>query len=200
MPVVINISGDTAEDTVREFRVLSKSFLHDVTPIVSGETGGMRGAPSSVAAEDNKVTTNTERPGDKPNSRTRRAAAPKDDAPKGNISTSPEDRKDPAVSEAGQAKDKADEQAESAGNKTAGTLKHDDIRGALGDYVKAFGMPAALEDGPKVLAMVLGDKPDKTDWKISEIPEDQDKLGKILGGIKEMTEKNPFKREAAKAA
>lgn len=109
------------------------------------------------------------------------------------ISSGTEERVDPAV----EAQDKADESAETAAAKAdAPKLTHDDVRAVLGDYVKAFGMPAAQEDGPKVLALIFGEGKSK----VSDIPDMQDALEKAVAGIKEMLEKNPYKREAVKVA
>jgi hypothetical protein len=109
------------------------------------------------------------------------------------ISQSPEDRRDPE-NEADAQQDAADEAAETAQQKEAlgKKLTHDDARAALGAYVKAYGMPAALEDGPKVLTMLFGDEV----TKVSAIPDDQESLAKAVAGINEMTAKNPFKRGA----
>lgn len=105
------------------------------------------------------------------------------------ISQAPEDRQDPDNPQ-----DAADEAAETEAAKAASgkTYTHDDARGALGAYVKAYGMPAALEDGPKVLAMLFGDEI----TKVSAIPDDQESLAKAVAGINEMLAKNPFKRTA----
>lgn len=98
--------------------------------------------------------------------------------------------------------DKQDTADEAADKGEAAKLSHDSIRTALGAYVKKFGMPAAQEDGPKVITLALGarDKADATvNWKISDIPDEQETLKKVLDGVSEMTAKNPFKREAVKA-
>jgi hypothetical protein len=98
-----------------------------------------------------------------------------------------------ADSEADAAQDALDEAHETAAAREAGggakTL--DDVRAALGKYVKAFGMAAAQEDGPRVLSMVCGDDV----VKISAVPDD--KIAAVIAGIEEMTTKNPFKRAAA---
>jgi hypothetical protein len=91
------------------------------------------------------------------------------------------------------AQDALDEAHETAAAREAGggakTL--DDVRAALGKYVKAFGMAAAQEDGPRVLSMVCGDGV----TKISAVPDD--KIAAVIAGIEEMLVKNPFKRAAA---
>lgn len=90
-----------------------------------------------------------------------------------------------------QEQDAADEAAETAATRKADATL-DDVRGALGDYVAKFGMAAAQEDGPKVLKLLFGDGV----AKISTIPEGADNFARAVAGVREMTEKNPFKREA----
>lgn len=98
-----------------------------------------------------------------------------------------DDQTDDAETEA---QDAADEKAE-ADVTSNGNLTLDDVRGALKDYVGAYGMAAAQEDGPKVFALLFGD----TCKKVSDIPEDQAALGKAVSGVREMLTKNPYKRE-----
>lgn len=64
----------------------------------------------------------------------------------------------------------------------------DDVRRAMGDYVKAFGMAAAQEDGPALLRSLFG----ADVAKISAIPADG--FAKAYRAIVGMTEQNPHKR------
>ena len=107
------------------------------------------------------------------------------------ISTSPEDRRDPD-NPADAAQDAADEAAETASAKAASgkKLTHDDVRSALGAYVKAYGMAAAQEDGPKVIALMFG----AGSSKVSDIPDTPEALAKAVAGVEEMTRKNPYER------
>lgn len=98
-----------------------------------------------------------------------------------------DDQTDDAETEA---QDAADEKAEADANSN-GKLTLDDVRGALKDYVSAFGIAATQEDGPKVFALLFGD----ACKKVSDIPEDQASLGKAVAGVQEMLAKNPYKRE-----
>lgn len=107
-----------------------------------------------------------------------------------NISTG-EERIDPtSVEDAAQ--DAADEVAEVEAALDEKILTHDDVRQALSAYVKAFGMDAAMEDGPKVIAMLFGEGK----VKVSDIPNEQVALAKAVSGIEEMRVKNPFGRRA----
>lgn len=94
--------------------------------------------------------------------------------------------------------DAADEAAETAAAAPADeakTLTLDDVRHALGEYAAKFGMDATQQDGPQLLKLVCGDAVDR----MSLIPDDQAVLGKVVAGIREMLEKNPYQREPIKA-
>lgn len=89
--------------------------------------------------------------------------------------------------------DEADETAAAVEDRPADKkLTHDDVRSSLGAYVKLYGMAAAQEDGPKVIALALKN-PEIV--KVSAIPETQEALGAVVAGIDEMTRKNPFQRD-----
>ena len=111
------------------------------------------------------------------------SAAPESDAP-ANISTG-EERIDPTSPEDA-AQDAADEAAEVEATRSA-ALTHDDVRQALGAYVKAFGMPAAMEDGPKLIGF----------QKVSDIPAEQGPLGAAVEAVTAAIEANPFGRVRA---
>lgn len=92
------------------------------------------------------------------------------------------------------AQDEADEKAESdAARDPEKPLTLDDVRSALGEYVRVYGMAAAQEDGPKVITLVCGEGK----VKVSDVPDD--KVAAVVSGVKEMSEKNPFKREKVAA-
>lgn len=101
-----------------------------------------------------------------------------------------EERIDPITAEDA-AQDAADEAAEVEATKEP-ELTHDDVRAALQKYLAAYGTPAAMEDGPKVLTMMFGAEV----TKVSAVPADQASLAKAVAGINEMLVKNPFNREA----
>lgn len=68
----------------------------------------------------------------------------------------------------------------------------DDVRAALGVYVKKFGLPAAQADGPKLLGELFGEGCKK----VSDIPNTPAAYAKAVAAVNEMVEKNPNKREA----
>lgn len=141
-----------------------------------------RGKPAAGRARRTKEEIAEDEAADKAD-----AAAPAE--PKPAISTG-EERIDPTTAEDA-AQDAADEAAEAEATK-APELSHDDVRAALKRYLDAYGTPAAMEDGPKVLKMLFGDAA----AKVSDVPADQASLAKAIAGIDEMLTKNPFKREA----
>lgn len=100
-----------------------------------------------------------------------------------------EERIDPTTVEDA-AQDEEDEAAEVEAAPAA-DLTHDDVRAALKGYLDTYGTAAAMEDGPKVLKMLFGDKA----LKVSDVPTDQASLAKAIAGIDEMRGKNPFSRE-----
>ena len=169
-----------------------------------------RGKPSHGAARRTKAEIAEDEAADKADAALRAAGeetgaivADKNlDDEKGSISDSPEDRVDPDNPE-DVAQDAADEAAETAAQKaeTGGKLTLDDVRTKIGGYVKLFGMDAAQKDGPTVIAMVIGESTEKGDdgkprpRKVSDIPDDQAVIQKVIAGVEEMTAKNPFKRD-----
>lgn len=169
-----------------------------------------RGKPSHGAARRTKAEIAEDEAADKADAALRAAGeetgaivADKNlDDEKGSISDSPEDRVDPDNPEDA-AQDAADEAAETAAQKaeTGGKLTLDDVRTKIGGYVKLFGMDAAQKDGPTVIAMVIGESTEKGDdgkprpRKVSDIPDDQAIIQKVIAGVEEMTTKNPFKRD-----
>jgi hypothetical protein len=108
---------------------------------------------------------------------------------KANISTG-EERIDPTT--AADAEQDAKDEADEAAAITTPALTHDDVRTALRKYQTTFGVPAAIEDGPKLLRKLFGAHV----AKISDIPADQASLASAIAGAEEMLAKNPFGREA----
>jgi hypothetical protein len=123
------------------------------------------------------------------------AAAAAEPEEKAAISTG-EERVGPEDDAETVAQDEADEKAESdaatAAREPDKKLTLDDVRNALGVYVKKYGMAAVQTDGPKVISLVLKD--DKK-VKVSDIPDDQKVIQAVLDGVAEMTAKNPFSRD-----
>ena len=121
--------------------------------------------------------------------RGRRAKEPAAEEPAAPAISTGEERIDPTTVEDA-AQDEEDEAAEIEAMPAA-DLTHDDVRAALKGYLDTYGTAAAMEDGPKVLKMLFGDKA----LKVSDVPTDQASLAKAIAGIDEMKGKNPFSRE-----
>lgn len=84
------------------------------------------------------------------------------------------------------AQDEADEIAEEAETTVAEpVLTHDDIRAAMGDYVKKYGIQNAQADVPKIMGAP----------KASAVPDDG--IAAAVAALKEAVAKNPFERVIA---
>lgn len=102
---------------------------------------------------------------------------------KGSISSDPENRVGPEDEPETQEQDKADEQAEVEASRDAETpLTGEDVRSAMGLYVKKFGLPATQEDGASIFLDALGTPPKGAEgWKLSVVSEhDQPTLRKAI--------------------
>jgi hypothetical protein len=102
---------------------------------------------------------------------------------RGSISSDPENRAGPEDEPETQEQDKADEQAEVEANRDAeAPLTGEDVRNAMGLYVKKFGLPATQEDGAAIFLNALGAPPKGAEgWKLSVVSEqDQPTLRKAI--------------------
>lgn len=106
-----------------------------------------------------------------------------------------EERVDPADVAA---QDKADEQAEVEANRDPEKpVTVDDVKAVVNQYVEKFGLPATQEDGPKIFVEALGAPPKgEPYWKMSLLPDDQEKLRAVVQIWQKAVELNPLKREA----
>ena len=116
-----------------------------------------------------------------------------------NISANPENRVDPAQEEADTKQDAEDEAAEvEAKRDPKKPLTVEDVRNAMTAYVTAYGLPATQEDGPLIFTEALGAPPSgETYWKLSLLPDDQDKLQRVVDTWAKALEINPKKRARA---
>ena len=113
-----------------------------------------------------------------------------------NISANPENRVDPAQAEADAKQDAEDEAAEvEAKRDPKKPLTVEDVRNAMTAYVTAYGLPATQEDGPLIFTEALGAPPaGESYWKLSLLPDDQDKLQRVVDTWAKALELNPKKR------
>jgi hypothetical protein len=179
MTVTITISGATATEALAEFEDLAAAFfagrVASATEARLIDAEAVRAQQIAAGDAPPAGATNVTPAEEKPK-RTRKTKAPEERQ----ISSQPEMRVDPAE----EAQDEADEAEESAAAAPAEEVTHDTIRQALGQYGKVYGMPAVMEDGPKLIEFP----------KVSDIPDDQDALQAALGRIMQGIEQNPFKR------
>lgn len=89
------------------------------------------------------------------------------------------------------AQDEADEAAEAEANRPpAAPATRDDVRAALGDYVRVYGMAAAQQDGVLLFKKVFGDEIDR----VSAIPDDPAAFAQAVAAIRAMVVDNPYGR------
>lgn len=201
MSVEVKIYGEAAEDALRELRVFSEGLAARAPsyagPLTS-DGASVCGAPLAMAepgvvvAETSNAAQDVAAEPEPPKKRARRTKA-EIEAERAAGHTAPE----PEPTPEDDAQDAADEAAEDEAASVA-ELTHEDVRAALGAYVKRYGMEAAQEDGPRCIALVLtGDMnatKDGAAYKVSSIPNEQGVLRKVVDGIEEMGTRNPFKR------
>ena len=174
--------------------------LEGSLPVSSGTEEGSTEINRQIVAQARKVERERDKPAPGRGRRTKEEiaedeAADKADAAAPTKETPPlistgEERIDPTTP-ADAAQDIKDEADEAAAIATT-ALTHDDVRTALRRYQTTFGVPAAIEDGPKLLRKLFGAHV----AKISDIPADQASLASAIAGAEEMLAKNPFGREA----
>ena len=142
MPVTITITGEDAYQAIVELRDLGEA-LNQV--IFRKERFSHRDEAALEPVDSlSKVSENATDSGetDAPAAPARRGRKPKAAEPAPAASAAPEPTPEPAPAAAEQAPDP---------QPTGEPITHDSLRALLGLYVKGFGMPAALEDGPKII-------------------------------------------------
>jgi hypothetical protein len=180
MPVSIEITGENAHEALADLRALTAGFSGPSSVEPAGTTTDEDAARISSeqqldrtepTREQPDTVTNTPRAGEEPGKRPR--GRPKKDAAPAPATEQPmmsaaqaEELQAPAVAENPQ--DAADEAEESEANKPA-ILTHDDLRQAMGAYVKKFGLDAAQKNVGAIMGF----------GKVSEVPED--KIAEAIG-------------------
>lgn len=168
----IQISHDTATGALEELRMIATALSGTHTTYVSDLSSAKIGA--EMVETDKDTTVKPE-----PAKRGRKAAAEK---------TQPTPPADPTPEVAAQ--DAADEAAEqeTATEQPADAgppVTVDDLRSAAGTYARVFGMPAAQEDGAKLIAI-------EGVTALSKVPADQ--LAAVTQRFRDAIENNPFGR------
>lgn len=205
MPVTITINGENASHALAELRDFSAGMKYVSTAAQVAEA--LRAGPTSVTVDFEEPTAapapmtvevdpvpssdNGASPAVDKRRKRRGSAAASEVAP------APQIKEDDAET---QEQDAADEAAEAERGRKEGKLTLDDLRSALHEYVSAFGMDAAQQDGTRILAAVLaGDasarKPDGSPYRVPDVPENNEDISRAIEGVHEALKKNPFKRE-----
>ena len=166
MSVHIQITGDTAAEVLRE--------LMDLTALTGNGRSEQATAPVALSPTETSDTSQDEVP--------KETAKPRGGRPK------KEAAKPAEVPADDKAQDAADEQAETeAAAPAEPDVTKDDIRTALGDYSKAYGMDVTMEDGPKLMGFP----------SVSSVPETQDAMRAAIAAIRGAIEANPYGRAKA---
>ena len=161
--IEIKIYGDTAEEALRELKVLSDGVGRSTT----------KAPVDDLAADANVVQAAVVETARKPRK-------PKEET-KANISATPENRIDPESPET-VVQDAADEKAEvDAGRDPEKPLTVEDVKNALSKYIAKFGMDNTKEDGAGIFFSALGAPPaGEAFWRMSILPSDQASLSKCV--------------------
>lgn len=190
MPITLTLTGDSPEEIVSQFEGLTGYYKRkdpyvgqcSTAPAPDDDVKPYAEALAETAAS---VAPPEEKPAPKKATRAKKA----DKAVEAPVAPSAEDA----------AQDEADEVAESEAEKTE--LTHDDVRQALSEYVKAYGMEAAQADGTKILIKMYEDKGEKDLGKspdgryiISAIPNTQEWLAEAVSRVEDAVKNNPFGR------
>jgi hypothetical protein len=168
--ISITISGDNASEALADLRSLSAGLLGGTATTLpaAAPLAAHVVEPETPKADTAKPATGKAKAGAKAAAETSTAAKPESTETK--------------------AADKADEAKESKAAEPE-KITVDTLRAAGGQYAALYGMPAALEDGPKIIGF--------PSFKV--VPED--KLEVALNAMLAACEQNPFNRpDAPKAA
>lgn len=213
MPVEIHITGADADEALKELRGLSAGLL---SAPVTAPAAVLNATVNDLSDEDSEILRNApampivaapvqeEQPAKRRGRPRKTEVASVVEAAPATLPVASEepDEEDapadiPVDAPAVQAQDAADE-----ARPADAPLTTDDLRAAMKDYVEAFGMAAAAEDGPRIIALVMtGDmdakQPDGRSFVASSVP--QDKLAHAIKEFKMAAVNNPFNRPAKDA-
>lgn len=179
MTIKIEIYGESAADALKELSQFAAGLVASNVPAIVTATPAAS-APKPAAAE---TPTTPDKPA--------RGRGGKKATTAEQVQATPV--QEPAGAEAQDAADEAAEVEET--RDTANPLTLEDVKFAMNGYVKKFGMAATQEDGPKIFVEALGKPPTgEPYWKLSLVPEDQEKYAQIIATWRKATELNPLKR------
>lgn len=207
MPIKIEITGENAEHALAELRGLSSGMVRADAPAVPTPAEPVA---VTVAAAEEPVTAPEEEPAPKRRGRPRKteaqapavvAAAAEEPVADQEQPDEDEDEAVGAVEEDSPEVQKQD--AEDEAKPADAPLTSDDLRRAMKGYVDAYGMAAAQEDGPRILALVLAGDLDALHaegraFRLSDVA--PERLAHAIKEFKLAAANNPFNREQAKGA
>lgn len=209
MPIKIEITGENAEHALAELRGLS-SGMTPHTLVLPGEVvrGEMRADPEvaeALAAPNGPVTVPVEEPAPKRRGRPRKAEAQAPAVVAADEPVAePDEDEDEAVGAVEEDSPEVRQQdAEDEAKPADAPLTSDDLRRAMKGYVDAYGMAAAQEDGPRILALVLAGDLDALHaegraFRLSDVA--PERLAHAIKEFKMAVTNNPFNREQQKEA
>lgn len=164
MSVQIHINGDDAGQALAELRTFSAGLFS--TPSTAPNIAYAHAAPEPEKHAEPEAP---KAPAKRTSKKAEAPAAP-----------------EPEVA----AQDAADEAAEEGTAEPERVQTVDDVRAALGAYVKKYGMPAAQEDGKKLFVQC-----GHVDGGVSKIPADNaDLIAKIVAAVETAIASNPYGR------
>jgi cytoskeletal protein RodZ len=171
MSVKIEIYNDNAADAVVEFGALALAmgFVRVGT------------VPASDLSSDKTTSEPAAEPVKEPAKRTTRKAADKP-GPAAPADPAPETQAQDAADEKAESTKAVEAAAEKAGVEPGEVFDRNVMRNAGGDYARIYGMPAAQEDGPKIIGHAA----------FSKVPDDE--IEKATRALRAAIETNPYGR------
>jgi cytoskeletal protein RodZ len=180
--ISITINGESASEAIREILTLAGSMgvtqatATSVPALATGmsDVSSDKGAPE--AAPETKVDTAKE-----PAKSTRKKAADKP-APAAPPEPAPEVKAQDAADEAAESTAAVEATAAEAKVDPAEVFDRNVMRNAGGEYAKLYGMPAAQEDGPKIIGYPA----------FSKVPDEE--IEKATRALRAAIVENPYNR------
>lgn len=181
MSISITINGDTASEAIREVLTLAGSMgmVQATATSVAALTAG-----SSDLSADRQTTAPAAAAAAEPAKEPAKATRKKADkpAPAAPPEPAPEVKAEDAADEAAESEKGVEAAAAEAKVDPAEVFDRNVMRNAGGDYAKLYGMPAAQEDGPKIIGYPA----------FSKVPDEE--IEKATRALRAAIETNPYNR------
>jgi type IV secretory pathway VirB10-like protein len=183
--ISITINGDTASEAIREVLTLAGSMgmVHATATSAAALTAGSSdlSADRQTAAPAAAGTAEPKTDGAKEPAKTTRKKAEKP-GPAAPPEPAPEVKAEDAADEAAESAKAVEAAAAEAKVDPAEVFDRNVMRNAGGDYAKLYGMPAAQEDGPKIIGYPA----------FSKVPDEE--IEKATRALRAAIETNPYNR------